>query len=1019
MAEKLNNIALVSAAGSGKTHALTKRFLLLFLHDQNFPLESLYAITFTNAAAFEMKSRIIRYLDVLAGAPVKNEPEQDVVDYFGSIFPDIRKRATSRKNHLLNNFSDVRISTFHSLFAAFLSCIPFAAGIMPDYEIIDEVDESLLFMQTLDEFLEAAHKDPSVLLSLSEMLEQQESTLKAGVDKLYKNLIPWMPYFNRLTQREEEVRKAVDARGAELIRGLEKFKNFVRDHEYAALTKSTGKINARLQKFLDKIDEFMTTQDIRGLESLVKYFLIDGIMTKKYMRDFASRLTAEVDFQKLVGDVVTHWYRYLESLSDREILVYLKPIFEIHERFRKEKQRASVLSFDDIEFFTREALTRSPETDYLYFKLGSEMNHLMIDEFQDTSFRQVEILEPIIDEITAVNPEDKSLFYVGDPNQAIFRWREGAPELFDYLIDKYRGKIASDRLSVNYRTKQEIIEFVNRILGRGDSAKPGNNGGWIRIEELGAFEKKDEGNEAVVQRVVTIAKELISDYGYAPDDIAVLTRTNRFARDLVYALSEVGIPFVGRARASILHEPDVRFVLQLLRFLDDPQDDFSLLHVLLSPVVNLNEETIRRLKAGKKTLYIALTDYHPDWSVTRKLAALLSRVYFSNPYEVIWRILQEFELKVSYSLATLLSAVLKYTNEGFNSLSSFIKWFEYHGLSIEVEETHARGMEIITVHRAKGLEFEIVIIPETNQDLRRPENEQLLFSYQPDSARPDKVYWRKYGKYLKGLVEAEQERLKKDSLNLLYVALTRAKSGIYMLGYTCPSTGAGFWLETIKERFGSEPYPRHEIPKRKMRKEEVEVRPYHITLVEEGPVVKEERALYSPTERGVEIIEPARRKGMEFGDMIHKALSRVTWLDEGNIDEEITRLVDYTKNTYARSSADEKHIEQRILPLLTETLLDPDLRFLFYRDMRDVVCKNELPIYFEDEKKDVSAHIDRLLIGPGEIVIMDYKTGNEKPEYKHQMRVYKKGIERIYPDRSIRTILVYLEKERGTKIMEV
>jgi ATP-dependent exoDNAse (exonuclease V) beta subunit len=158
---------------------------------------------------------------------------------------------------------------------------------------------------------------------------------------------------------------------------------------------------------------------------------------------------------------------------------------------------------------------------------------------------------------------------------------------------------------------------------------------------------------------------------------------------------------------------------------------------------------------------------------------------------------------------------------------------------------------------------------------------------------------------------------------------------------------------------------------------------------------------------------------MEFGDMIHKALSRVAWLDEGDVEEQIAHIVDYTRNNYARSSTDELYIEQRILPLLTETLLDPDLKFLFYRGDRDIVCKNELPIYFEDEKKDVSAHIDRLLIGRDEIVIMDYKTGGEKPEYKHQMRVYKRGIEKIYPDKRIRTIIVYLERERGKKIIEV
>jgi ATP-dependent exoDNAse (exonuclease V) beta subunit len=416
---------------------------------------------------------------------------------------------------------------------------------------------------------------------------------------------------------------------------------------------------------------------------------------------------------------------------------------------------------------------------------------------------------------------------------------------------------------------------------------------------------------------------------------------------------------------------------------------------------------------------MALLDYHPDWPITVHLERLLALVYFHNPYEVIFRILQEFNLNISYPLATLLDAVLEYTNEGYNSLSAFVSWFQDHGTSIEVKEAHARGVEILTVHRAKGLEFEIVLIPETNWDLSQPENRQLLFSYKKESARPDRVYWREYGKYIRGLKEAEQERLKKDSLNLLYVALTRAKSGVYMLGYKTAKTGIGFWLNTIQEKLGANAVPYDEIPKKEGRPVKEEARPYPVILIERGPVVREERTLYSPTERGVEIIEPSRRKGMEFGEMIHRALSQVTWLDDVDIEVLISSLINYVKGLYARSPRDEASIEERLLPLLRCTLLDPDLRFIFYREGRDVACKNELAIYFEDEKKDVSGQIDRLITSAEEIVIVDYKTGTEKPEYKHQMRVYKKGIEQMNPGKRIRSILVYLEKAQGAKITEV
>jgi exodeoxyribonuclease V beta subunit len=1018
MAEQIKNVALMSAAGSGKTHALTKRFLFLYLHDRDFSLGSLYAITFTNAAAFEMKNRILKYLDVLAKGVADSEPERDVIDHFSGIFPDIKERAARKKEQLLNNFSEMHISTFHSLFAQFLSCIPFAAGIMPDYKIIDEPDEQLILRQAVDMVLEKALGSAEVLAMLTELVEQQERTLRTGIDRLYQNLMPWMAYFEDLMQHEEEIRGRVDDLRNKVIGCLSELVRFVREHEYAALTKSTGRINAHLENMLGKIGDFINDPDARNLAPLLKYFLDDGILSKKYVRSFVERLETSDEFTGLVEDSVEQLQDYITMLSDREMLIHMKPIIEIHREFRSEKRKMSTLSFDDIEFFTRQALRTNPETNYLYFKLGSDMNHLMIDEFQDTSYSQVDILEPIMDEITAGSPQDKSLFYVGDPFQAIFRWRGGAPELFDHLKNRYKGRIESQELSVNFRTREEIIDFVNRILDKKDQAKPDNQGGWLRIEELGDFKNKTEGEDAAIKRTVEVVSELISEYGYIPDDIAILTRTNDFASQMAKALSENEIPCVSRSRASILDEPDVQFVLHLLRFLDNPQDDFSLLHVLLAVPMGLDEETVRRLRIGKKTLYMALMDYHPDWPATMRLEKLLAQVYFSNAYEVIFRILQEFGLKISYPLATLLDAALKYTQDSFNSLSAFVKWFEYHGRTIEVKETHARGVEILTVYRAKGLEFEVVLIPETNWDLSQPENAQLMLSYEKESARPDRIYWRKYGQYLSGLKEAENERLMRDSLNLLYVALTRAKSGVYMLGYRSPKAGLGFWLNIIHEKLGDAPLPFDSVPKQEKKPSEQAAKPYHVTLIEQGPVVREERSLYSPTERGIEIIEPKRRRGMEFGEMIHAALSQVEWLDEVDAEAMVRDLLEHTSGMYRRMPQDETLIEDKVVPLLRDTLFDPDLRFLFYRDGRDVACKNEVGIYFEDEKRDVSGQIDRLITCREEIVIVDYKTGTEKPEYKHQMRVYKKGIEKMHPEKRIRSILVYLEKPRGSKITE-
>jgi len=475
---------------------------------------------------------------------------------------------------------------------------------------------------------------------------------------------------------------------------------------------------------------------------------------------------------------------------------------------------------------------------------------------------------------------------------------------------------------------------------------------------------------------------------------------------------------VSRAHADILSDDDVGFILNLLKFLDDPENDFALLHVLLSPVFTLKEETVRRLKYGKKTLFMNLSDSHPGWTVTKKLKELLALIHFCNPYELLYRIYKALQIKISYPLATLLDVALQYTKEGFGHLTSFIDWVEKIGEAIEVKEIHPEGVKIFTIHKAKGLEFEVVIIPETHLFLQSYENRQLLFAYTDNGTKPEKIYWRAYGKYLQELKDAEETRLRNDELNLLYVALTRAKNGVYILGFNHPKNKLGFWMDTISKKLGSTHYSIGEVIKKEKLAVREEEKPYGAIF--EGPlVIREERTLYSPTEYGVEIIEQARRKGMEFGTIIHRALSKIEWLDKGDLGETIDDVIEYTKNVYVRIPEDALEIEEKLRPLLTETLTDPDLRFLFFKNNREVTCKNELPIYFEEEKRDVSCHIDRLIIEANRIYIIDYKTGEEKPEYKHQMRVYKKGILTIYPGCNVRAYLIYLERERGIKLVEI
>jgi ATP-dependent exoDNAse (exonuclease V) beta subunit len=1017
MFKKIKNVALMSAAGAGKTRALTRRFLFLYLNQVNFPLDSLYGITFTNEAAFEMKERIMRYLELLISGHAEDDSEKDIIGYFTEAFPNIKERAVQKKQYLLNNLSDLNISTFHHLFASFLSSVPFAAGLLPGYEIIDETEDGIIFDGVLDNFFENIDDNKDVVNIIGDLLAQQETRIKQSIKNIFRNIGPWIEYLERLVDQEESIKKRLLQREMKFIKVLKKFNEFIKQHESCGYTKSKRSLNKNLADFCAKIDEFLQNKNLKILHNSI--FGTD-LATKNYIHTFLKNLGDKSgQLIKILDDLEIVTDEYLNSLSDQQILIYLKPVLNIHQQFRKEKREQNMLSFDDIEMYTLEALKNNPEPDYLYFKIGAEIRHLMIDEFQDTSHRQLEVLNPLISEITSVEPEEKSFFYVGDPHQAIFRWRGGAPELFNLLIDKYQDKISEEKLIINYRSKDEIINFVNKVLDKDDKTKPGNTGGWLRVEDCGGFDDSQAGDDKIRQRVAEIIGELHKKYNYEYSDIAVLVKTNKFGVAMADELTKSHIPFVSKSRAVILNDDDVRLVLHLLKFLDDPENNFSLMHVLLSPIFKIKEETLRSLLSLRKTLYMGLRDAHPGWEATKILNNLLPIVHFCNPYQLIYRIYKELRLKISYPLATLMDVALDYTRNGFNSLSSFIAWSEIAGDSIEIKKVHPEGVKILTVHKAKGLEFEVVIIPETNWNLPRYENRQLLFSYTEDGARPEKIYWRSYGRYFQRLKDAEQERLKNDELNLLYVALTRAKNGIYVLGYNYLKRGYGFWINTISEKVGSTQYALGDIIKKEKLRKETEKEKAYGVIQEKPLVIKEERTMYSPTERGVQIIDTALRREMEFGSMVHQALSRIEWLDGFDVDKIIDDVMEYIKDLYARRPEERDKIEEKVKPLLTETLTDPDLRTLFFKGNRSVRCKNELPIYFEDEKRDVSGYIDRLIIEGEKTLIIDYKTGEEKPEYKHQMQTYKKGVGKIYPGKLTKTLLVYLERERGKKIVEI
>jgi len=1022
MAEKIEHTALMSSAGAGKTRALTKRFLYLYLDKADYQLKSLYGITFTNEAAFEMKTRVLDYLDLLIAGSSNDRAKADIIDHFRNCCLDVRERAKTKKRQLLNNLAEFNIHTFHSMFATFLSSIPFAAGILPGYRIIDDACESILYETVLDKYFEIGRRREKQLEYLKEFVRQNEVRVKRSIKNVYQSVSPWFDFLADLIGHENDLIALVKAREVEFSENIRRLIAFIHKHESAAYTKSSARMNKDMVALCRAIDAFLESKDFNKLErsEYTKAILRVDLVDKRYIAKFVDNLgAAKGAFEELLRTLSSCTSDYLHSLSDQQIATHLKPILEIHDLFGEEKRMRNLVSFDDIEMLTLRALKTSPDLDYLYFKLGAEIDHLMIDEFQDTSYRQLEIIAPLINEILSVDPREKSLFYVGDPKQAIYRWRGGASELFNVLIEQYPEKIRFKELTTNYRSKAEIIDFVNTVLARDDKADKDNIGGWIRVENIGDYDDSELGQQEVIGRTAAIIRELVDNYNYEYSDIAVLVRTNNFGIALSENFATAGIPHMSSSKCDLMSNADVRIIYKLLEFLDDPQNDFALLHVLLSCFFNIDEEILRRLIHPGRTLFLCLRDAHPGWSATKKLEKLLGMVHLTNPYDLIFNIYQELQVKITYALATLLDVALDYTVDEAGHLSSFLNWLSDVGKTIQIQEMQREGVQILTVHKAKGLEFDIVLLPETNWSLRISEDPRLLFSYKANGVEPEKIYWRRYGRYLPGLKAAEQSRLEKDELNLLYVALTRARSGIHVLGFRHKKKGSGFWFDRITQRVGDPFVSKGEIVKKRVIKPETTTTKEYGAIKSEPTMLKEERSLYSPAERALELVDISRRRGMEFGTMVHHALSNIEWLDGIELESFIKDTVCRIHGKFARTQGEASDIEKKLTPILLDTLTDPDLRTLFFKDGRDASSKNEVSIYFEEKEKDVSGQIDRLIIEPDEITIIDYKTGEMELKDKRQLKVYKKGIERIYHPGCINTMLIYLNKPRGSRIVKL
>ncbi len=836
---------LHSSAGSGKTHALVKRYLLLALRpERRTAYRSILALTFTNKAAGEMKERVLHYLRMLADRAHDDPRIADLLEALHTehgMDPDAAViQADAVLHHMLHHWSDLSITTIDAFVRRLVR--PFARDLQLDQELRMTTDQSWYQERAVDLLLEAAGHDPAlteVLVAACSRLVEDEArwTPAAPFRELVKELN------NEEAVRHLEQLSAVDARA--LLRQEDALRDAIQAFREEAHTLGRSALGALRRAEVDLGELAHGKQGfIKVLNDLVAFDkdpiavgtnagkpLTTGVWwsgeasnaDREALKNLAPQLTqvlTTVQGWQEQGRFTDHWLRILI----RKDLMAMGAMSALAGSLRKAKEEDGVTFFQDL---TRavERVVREEPVPFLYERLGQRFQHFLIDEFQDTSVMQWHALLPLAENALA---NGGSVLLVGDAKQAIYRWRNGEVRQFkelpalhgrDQLADGARREAFLKSsfepvppLCDNHRSSATIVQFNNGLFDRLRNTLPEDlrpiydqqaqtarkpPGGLVHLEVI-PKEPDGEGpwNERWLLRHVA---DCLAD-GFRAADIAVLVRTGAQGAWAAGTLSRAGHPVISPDGLSPSGDPVVDLLLALLR-LDHRADDRT---------------ALQALTAGVAAGILAPELLHPPANATTRTA--LERLHRCLPPSarpastLLDRVLGHVErcgLDAANDafLNALLEAVREHQqNHGHDPAGFLEHWARTYANRPITAPAGMDAVQVMTVHKAKGLQFPVVLIPGTN--MSNPNSATKVWTA-PGALAPDLPAARisfkgRRAPAIKAVTE-ELDLQVLDALDLLYVAFTRPEQRLYaavpLMHSDALSKGV---LEHLKAMGGSE-----------------------------------------------------------------------------------------------------------------------------------------------------------------------------------------------------------------------
>ncbi|HNW88728.1 MAG TPA: UvrD-helicase domain-containing protein [Bacteroidales bacterium] len=1060
-----NFIVYKASAGSGKTYTLVKEYLKLVLADPN-KYRHILAVTFTNKAAYEMKSRVITCLKLLSDmgdGNISEKEKQEIRTKNATLIRELsvasglnESELAARSNmvlhKILHNYSDFAISTIDSFVQKIIRTFAYDLKLAQNFEI--ELDSERVLSEAVDVLFSYAGSDEEITSILIEFIKQKmddgqnwdiENDLKTFAGQLLKE--DTQKYIALFSNMDLEVfPKAIN--GAFARRNLS--------------DKNARKLAADILKIIadNNIDPKSFYQGNRGIPAFFQQLAQNGLRAaspnsycaKAVDEDvWYSKSTPETEKQKIdaIKDTIAGAYTaVLPMHADYlNLTVIIKSLYPLSLLSQIEKETEAIKADENLIFISdfyrkiNEQLLNEP-VPFIYQRAGEKYEHYFIDEFQDTSVLQFQNMLPLIENAMA---SGNANLIVGDGKQAIYRWRSGEVMQFAALPEIYKKPelahfndiekaitrniinyedYADGIKNVNYRTKSEIINFNNGLFeflaaelldddkkkiydNNVQQVKPGNIGGYVRIRFF-------EGGETYADEQLNNILEIITELKAAKTslkDIAVICRANQQAADIASFLLHNGIDVVSSESLLLSSSQKVNFIISLFRYLNSPDDELAAAFILYYLQDNYQTEyNLNRLIL----MYQSLKKDHQQKYPLNEIFKLFNieidcgKISLIPLYDLSEYLIRLFDFtgKPDPFVIYFLDAVNEFVSNNTPGIPDFIEWWDDKGAgkSIVVPDK-LDAVKIMTIHKAKGLEFPVVIYPFADESVKTKGASiwvENTFGYCPEiPAFPINVTKKSLeGTSFENYYLQENSNAKLDMLNICYVALTRPEDRLYILSKKYDNDrGAGFGFLLKK-------YLKH-----------IEKWDENSDVVEFGDSLVPPPLVKQPEKNNTVIPEKIFSSGWA-DKMVIRYNSSILWEDEetaksiswGNVIHKILseiRQAEDTAGVIARmvlegviSDTDAEKINKYLDELMTK----PEFK-KFFEPGLNVLTEAEILTPAHEVYRP-----DRIIFEKDKNFIIDFKTGAVKETHKTQITNYADLLVEIN-GKPVEKYLIYLRED--------